>query len=171
MKINVPSQLYTLIATASSVEEDENGNTLHAEHENSRTELDSHANMPVVGRHAYVISDTGRVADVSPFTPDYSSMQIRVVDAAVQYDRQYTGKSYILVIRNALHVPSMKHNLLSPFVLRQVGIVVKETPKMHVDEPTAEDHSMTFPETGVRIPLSFYGEYFHTYPRVNRRRH
>ena len=47
-KINVPSQLYTLIATASGVE-DENGNTTHDEIENSRTELDSHANMPVVG--------------------------------------------------------------------------------------------------------------------------
>eukprot|EP00957_Ditylum_brightwellii_P005656 431388-Ditylum_brightwellii.AAC.1 len=36
--------------------------------EQSRTELDSNTNMPVVGRHAYVISDTERVADVSPFT-------------------------------------------------------------------------------------------------------
>ena len=40
----------------------------------SRTELDSHANMPVVGRHAYIISQTGKIADVSPFTPDYKSM-------------------------------------------------------------------------------------------------
>jgi hypothetical protein len=30
--------------------------------ESSRTELDSHDNMPVVGRNAYIISDTGRVA-------------------------------------------------------------------------------------------------------------
>jgi hypothetical protein len=42
--------------------------------EPSRTELDSHANIPVVGRNAYNISDTGRVADVNPFTPDYDSM-------------------------------------------------------------------------------------------------
>ena len=41
----------------------------------SRTELDSHANMPVVGRHAYIISKTGKTADVSPFTPDYKSMK------------------------------------------------------------------------------------------------
>ncbi len=51
--------------------------------ESSRTELDSHANMPVVGRNAYIISDTGRVADVNPFTPDYDSMTIPIVDAAV----------------------------------------------------------------------------------------
>jgi hypothetical protein len=120
--------------------------------------------MPVVGRHAYVISDTGRIADVSPFTPDYSSMKLRVVDAAVQYDCQYSGTSYILVIRNALHVPAMKHNLLPPFILRQAGTVLRETPKIHVDEPTVADHSITFPETGFRIPMSLWGvfSYFST---------
>jgi hypothetical protein len=160
-KIKVPYQLYTLIATASAVNTDDDG-TGHEE--TSRTELDSHANMPVVGRHAYIISDTGRVADVSPFTPDYSSMKIKVVDAAVQYDCQYTGTSYILVVRNALHVPSMKHNLLPPFVLRQVGMVVNDTPKIHVAEPTIDDHSLMLPETGFRIPLSLYGvfSYFAT---------
>jgi hypothetical protein len=44
-------------------------NTIDVE-ETSRTELDSHANMPVVGRHTYIISHTGRVAEVNPFTPD-----------------------------------------------------------------------------------------------------
>ena len=34
----------------------------------SRTELDSHANMPVVGKHAYIIAETGKKVDVSPFT-------------------------------------------------------------------------------------------------------
>eukprot|EP00957_Ditylum_brightwellii_P185696 14138468-Ditylum_brightwellii.AAC.1 len=58
-------------------------------------ELDSHANMPVVGRHAYVISDTGRIADVSPFTPDYSSMEIKIVDAVIQYDCPYNVTSHI----------------------------------------------------------------------------
>eukprot|EP00957_Ditylum_brightwellii_P093787 7141203-Ditylum_brightwellii.AAC.1 len=45
--------------------------------EQSRMDLDSHANMHVVGRHAYVISDTGRIANVCPFTPDYNSMKIK----------------------------------------------------------------------------------------------
>jgi hypothetical protein len=120
--------------------------------------------MPVVGRHAYVISDTGEVADVSPFTPDYSSMKIRVVDIANQYDCDRTGISYILVIRNALDVPSMKHNLLRPFILHQAGIVVHEVPKIHVNEPTTKDHSISFHETGLRIPMSLWGifSYFPT---------
>ena len=60
--------------------------------EESRAELDSHANMPVVGRHAYIISDTGRIADVNPLTPDYTSMQVNIVDAAVQYECPYNGE-------------------------------------------------------------------------------
>ena len=145
IKINVPLQVYMLIATASGLELDEDKDMTHEEL--SRTELDSHANMPVVGRNAYVISETGEVADVSPFTPDYSSMKIKVVDAAVQYDCDHTGASYVLVIRNALHVPSMKHNLLPPFILRQAGIVVNKVPKIHVNEPTIEAHLITFSET------------------------
>ena len=71
----------------------------------SRTELDSHANMPVVGRYAYIISNSGKTAEVNAFTPDVESMKIPIVDAAVQYDCPYTGKSVILVLRNALSVP------------------------------------------------------------------
>lgn len=67
--------------------------------EMSRTDLDSHANMPVVGRHAYVISDTGRTAEVNAFTPDYKAMNVRIVDAAVKYECPYDGTNYILVIR------------------------------------------------------------------------
>ena len=89
------------------------------EEEESRTELDSHAKMPVVGRNTYIISDTGRIADVNPFTPDYASMRISIVNTAVRYDCPYDGKTYIFVLRNALHVPSMKNNLIPPFVMRE----------------------------------------------------
>ena len=36
---------------------------------NGRTELDYHANMVVVGRHAYILNSSGSTAQVSPFTP------------------------------------------------------------------------------------------------------
>ena len=49
----------------------------------SRTELDSHANMPVVGKHAYIIDETGKKVDVSPFTPDYKLLTVPLVDAMV----------------------------------------------------------------------------------------
>jgi hypothetical protein len=80
----------------------------------SKAELDSHANMPVVGRNAYIISDTGRIAGVNPFTPDYNSMQISIVDAVVWYECPYDGQTYIFVLHNALLVPLMRNNLIPP---------------------------------------------------------
>ena len=125
--------------------------------EPTRTDLDSHANMPVVGRNAYVISDTGRVVDVSPFTPDYKPLQLPIVDAAIQYDCPYNGVSHILVIRNALHVPSMRNNLIPPFIMREAGIQLRDTPKIQVSNPSEDDHSLYFPGDGFRIPLSLWG--------------
>ena len=132
--------------------------------EESRTELDSHANMPVVGRNAYIISDTGRIADVNPFTPDYASMRISIIDAAVRYDCPYDGKLYIFVVHNALHVPSMRNNPIPPFVMREAGIRVNDTPKIQTSDPTEEDHSIYFPDNVFRIPLSLWGvfSYFNT---------
>ena len=64
IKLNVTDHIYYLLSTV-NVDPDTAISV-----EDSRTELDSHANMPVVGRHSYVISDTGRIAVANPFTPD-----------------------------------------------------------------------------------------------------
>ena len=71
----------------------------------SRTELDSHANMPVVGKHVCIIADTGRVAEVSPCTPDCKAMDVKIVDAAVLHTCPHTSDKSTIVMRNALHVP------------------------------------------------------------------
>ena len=130
VNIKVPSHVYSLIVTVMVADVADvdvgRGDESMEEEELPRTELDSHANMPVVGRHAYIISDTGRIADVNAFAPAYDYMQVPIMDAAVQYDCPYDGISYILMIRNALHVLSMmKNNLLPPFVLREAGSRVK----------------------------------------------
>ena len=120
----------------------------------SRTELDSHANMSVVGKHAYIIAETGKKVKVSPFTPDYQPLTVPLVDAAVRYDNPYNGK---LVLQNTLYVPSMENNLIPPFMLREMGVTVNDVPKIHKDDPTVDDHVITFMETGFRIYLSFWG--------------
>ena len=68
----------------------------------SRTVLDSHANMPVIGREALVVEQSGKTVEVSPFTPDYKSIKVEVVNVIIQYDSLLDGKEYILVVQNAL---------------------------------------------------------------------
>ena len=82
----------------------------------------------------------------------------------VRYDNPYSGKSYILVLCNALQVPSMDNNLIPPFMLREMGVTMNDVPKIHKEDPTVDDHAITFMEMGFRIPLSLWGifSYFPT---------
>jgi hypothetical protein len=54
--------------------------------EESRTDLDSHANMSVVGNGAHVLLDHNKTCEVSPYSPDYEPMEVPLVDAAVRYE-------------------------------------------------------------------------------------
>ncbi len=96
------------------------------------TQLDSHVNMVVVGGHTSVFGCSGKSANVWPFSSDYSKLEsVPIVDAAVAYDCPYTMKTYILVGKNALHVPSMEHNLILPFIMREAGLEVNDILKIH----------------------------------------
>ena len=123
----------------------------------SRTELDSHANMPVVGREALVVEQSGKTVEVSPFTPDYKPIKVEVVNAMIQYDSPLDGKEYMLVIQNALRVPSMSNNLIPLLIIRDNGIIVNECAKIHCEDPTREDHAIIFKGYDLRIPLRLYG--------------
>ena len=163
--ISMTSHLYTAMSIDTGVDSITKLSVSSAtEKPVSSTDLDSHANMPMVGMHSTIISDTGRIADVSPYTPDYKSMQVKIMDAAIKYKCPSTGQEYALIIQNALHVPIMVNNLIPPFMLREVGIKVKDTPKIHCNDPTVRDHAIEFPETGFKIPLLLWGvfSYFPT---------
>ena len=123
----------------------------------SRTELDSHANMPVVRKEALFVEKSGKMVEVSPFTTDYKPIKVEVVNAMVQYDSPLDGRENMLIIRNALCVPSMSNNLIPPFIMWENGIVVNEFAKIHCEDPTQEDHAIIFKGYNFRIPLQLHG--------------
>ena len=131
--------------------------------ETSRTELDSHANMPVFGRHAFIVGESTKSISVSPFTPDYEPITVPVVNAVIQYDHPYNGQQYHLLFRNALYVPSMQHNLIPPFILREAGFQINDVPRIHLDDPSNDDHALHL-DDDARIPLQLHGifSYFPT---------
>ena len=51
-----------------------------------------------------------------------------------------TNVMYVLSIRSTLCAPSMKHNLVTPFIMREAGIEVRDTPKIQDEDPSVEDH-------------------------------
>ena len=123
----------------------------------SRTELDSHANMPVVGKEALIVEQSGKTVELSPFTPDYKPIKVEVVNAMVQYDSPWDGREYMVVIRNALYIPSMSNNLIPPSIMRENGIIVNECAKIHCVDPTREGHAIIFKGFDLHIPLQLHG--------------
>ena len=117
----------------------------------STTELDLHANMVVMGKHCEILEDMGKVIDVTPFTPDYKPKTTIIVDTVIKYVSEYNGKEYVLVFRNSFYFPSMNHNLVPPFKMREKGIEVNDIPKTHLDDPSENNHSIYIRKYQVRM--------------------
>jgi hypothetical protein len=126
----------------------------------SVTELDSHANMAVAGRHCTIISRSGHHATVTPFSADLPVMeQVNIDDVAIAYDDPYSSRTFLLVIRNALLISSMDHNLLPPFLVREASLFLDETPKFQSTDLTQDNHTIFDKETGMMIHLQLNGAF------------
>ena len=119
-------------------------------------ELDSHANMVVLGKDCFVFEKGGNYV-VNGFSPEMQRTNIPVVDAAVAYDDPITGLTHIMIFRNALYVAEMDHSLIPPFILSEAGLEVSSTPKIHCKDPSVEDHSIYLKDQDVRIHLKLNG--------------
>ena len=92
----------------------------------SRTELDPHANSPLVGKNAIILYKTEMTVNVTPFSCDFGMMpEVPVVHAVVAYDCPITGNSTILIINNAMYIREMEHNLLPPIMMRLNELLVE----------------------------------------------
>ena len=96
-----------------------------------RTELDSHANMVVLGASAFIFESTGRFCNESKLG---TSHDVPIVDGALTYECPYTMGTYILVVRNTLNIKHPRNNMIPPFVMREGGVIVNDVPKIH-EEP------------------------------------
>ena len=107
------------------------------------SEIDNHADTCVVGANALITHDYQRPVSVTGFDPSNRSQHLKIVSAALAYDDHRNGKPVILVINQAIHVPTIEHNLLSPMQMRLNGIAVSECPKFLHPTPTDRTHAIT----------------------------
>ena len=74
----------------------------------SSTESDSHANMGVIRKQAFVFSHSRQYTDVQTFAKEMKGLpEVPIVDAVIVYDCTYSGETYLLVVRNDLCVPTI----------------------------------------------------------------
>ena len=92
--------------------------------------------------------------------------RVEIGDFAIAYDNLISLVTYLLVMRNALLIPSMSHNLLPPFLIREASLFLDETPKFQSADLPLDNHTIYDEETGMRIHLQLNGtfSYFPTCP-------
>ena len=94
---------------------------------------------------------------VNGFTKSLVSKIVPIVDATVAYECEFSGKVYLLIVRNTLYVEEIEMNLIAPFIMRLAGITVNEEPKFMVTNPTIHQYSVHIPEKDVIFPLVITG--------------
>ena len=126
----------------------------------SFTELDLHANMVVVGKQAFIFSHSGQYTNVQAFAEEVEGLSsVPIANVVIAYDCPSSVETHILVVRNALCVLKMEINLIPPFILREAGLILNDTPKIHFNEPRVEDHSLYDKESGLQILFTLNGQF------------
>ena len=62
----------------------------------------------------------------------------------------------MLIVRNALSVLAIDHNLIPPCVIREAGVDIKCVSKIQCKNPEEEYHSVYFKEENLRMPLRLH---------------
>ena len=79
----------------------------------SRIDLDSHADTTVLGKHCMGAYDTNRTAELSPFLPELGTAEkIWIFTGAIAYNHPDGGGTIIILLKQALYIPALRHNLL-----------------------------------------------------------
>ena len=84
----------------------------------SRTELDLHTFLIVIGKNVLIKHDSGKTVNVGPFTDKLGKLKnVPIVDCVVAHNYLYTKKIIYLAMYNTIYIPEMNDNLIPPFVL------------------------------------------------------
>jgi hypothetical protein len=97
--------------------------------------------MAVAGSNCIIIATSGHYANITPFSLNFPTMNmVEIGDTAIAYDDPILHVTYLLVMQNVLLIPTMNHNLIPLFLVREAGLYVDETPKHQVANPTVDNH-------------------------------
>ena len=126
------------------------------------SELETQADTCVVGRHAFIVERHDRLVNFSGYDPTKGTANdLEVVKAAITVDNVDTGESQVVIINQAVHVPTMEHNLLCPIQMSMHGEIVNDTSKFLLRDLTDNGHCVILKnetlEESLRITLSIKG--------------
>ena len=122
------------------------------------TDIDSHADSPIVGDNTSILFYTNKTVRVSGFTKALGDInKVPVVVAAVAYTDTVTEVTYLLVISNVIYMKGMDGTLIPLFMIRLIGHEVDECPKFMCKKPLIKTHDISISDPELIIPLPLKG--------------
>ena len=113
------------------------------------TDLDSHADTCVVGRNALIVHLLDKKVNVTGFDPTQGKVEdLNLVSAALACDCPATGEPIILMMHQAVHVPTMTNDLLCPMQMRVNDVELYKCPKFMENRPSDTSHSLKLRQDG-----------------------
>ena len=107
-----------------------------------KVELDSHADMCVVGDNCLVIHDHYRPVNVYSYYPKDGHRSANTVDVTVGYQDPQSGQKFILIICQAIYIHVLENLLLCPMQCHLNGMYISKVPKFLAESPSVTTHAV-----------------------------
>lgn len=172
VKNNIYTNSLTTVICNSSIQL--SSSSFNVQLSNNCTKLDSHADTYTVGNNAFIthiheVNGVPKKVNVHAFATTLESIKdIEVDNDAVAYDFPHTGDVLILKINQAIHIPTIQHNLVCVMQMRLNDVRIKECPKFLTENLTISSHSIVIPSTeegthiSIHLSLESVTSYFPT---------
>ena len=82
---------------------------------------------------------------------------INVFHATIVYNCEYSGGTYVTIIKNDIYMLSMKVTLFQPFMIRLSGIEVEECPEFLLPNPFNRNNYVYFKDEKFLLVLNLDG--------------
>jgi hypothetical protein len=102
----------------------------------NRLDLDSHADVCIVGKEALIFQDFDHEVNVSGYDQEGEKIALQTMPAVMGYVIPEMGRTVILIVHQSISFPQLEHNLLSIMHMRLHDGVVNETSTFQCLEPT-----------------------------------
>ncbi len=121
-----------------------------------------HADTCVLGHDALIFLDYDRPIVVEGYGPSLGTKTSAIFSGGLANDDPMTGKVCHLVINQAIHIPHIDHPLLCLMQCQVNDVIVNNTPKFLMSDPTDRTHALTIKDPDhnaqmVILPLALQG--------------
>jgi hypothetical protein len=106
-------------------------------------ELDSHADMTVLGAGALIIQSYDQPVEVvGNMDPQQGLQMFENVSSVLAFDHPWDRQVYHLVFHQAIHMPQLDHHLLCPMQCHVNDVTVNNVPKFLTCFPSDNMHPL-----------------------------